>query len=1823
MPLTTPFILDVQLTPLPDGDEEYVAFGVSLLPGVNIKGYAETELKDRFIALKADLGGVKPPADPEDSADWDTIDQAYRAHLSELLCYSWDRASLRFVLTNGTVGLDSTAGELEIVPFDQVLELQSEKTVLRGLQRALYDGFDIGAQDVRLDRAYAIEGGVADLPHDGFLLGPFLAQTSRWPAPIPQTVLRTAFFLRAKRQNVERLRVTNDTLLHVVVGFENVDAVHEPSPQLTPLDDDNYAFVYAQPADARVSLNLRGLRIADVLDTTANDAVFLDVYRSLWLKSPVGEFAHEVADRDWHSRLHGAIETAGDIGLLLLEALRGVRDSATPPTDLKKQAPLWFRAALAALRDTAGPGLIAENAAYYLQGHAPLAAEIVDGSRDDEDLGAYDVFSELESTGDEEDIKQRIAMMHVLRWYVSGDFTLAAWIEQLRASVEPVREILPPDSDLDRIIKSESPAEWVVRLERIYDTVLEPEAHAALIMDQWHAALAAARKAGRSEVHDAEEFLALNEKFVIAHLAKIEIARLARRDAAMSLVADVVRWNETQPLRERLSARLAERERYRFSSTSRLKPRITDIQGINLNELQPELDRARALFADTAMNEILPPTEHRRPDAERQPLLLTLDTLNDDDDQDGKPDVNEFLRGYGSFVRWRHPATGKTGPWSYPMLGHVAILGWRDAIQIRNMNGTALESLGQKEAAAAHRVRDNVLRLDNNRWLHVPSAGIPAQYAANSDEPSTKIQLAVVPAEGAASFESAIPRLGFGLTYDFVPHAATREGGLPGEIAARLPYLWEPRADIGTWLDAQERLDKLYLRTVGVGPLRMEYVRKLNGADTAATPNSGPFDIDRHQPIALRAFDPDESIAAEQRAFVHTPKECVLLDGLPAHAKYDAWRAATVELRAPPCTADVYDAWLELDKNIQSNGDDWRKWQERMAVAEQCRSLVGLLSEEERAADGITPAMMAETLDDPAVEAIYVRWKSWRGGDDDFELVELVPVDSKIPKPADIPDWMTEAEVRVTLLKERARAAYRKVAVTMRIGQKAPGDKALIRDPLDPTRISLRVNPGELGEVELFPTVRDQYFTLHDRLHRLHEVVANTQRETVTDAGGVLWRLFTPERLRVEVATRDEIAPAQLYKHCRPRIAADGSIELWWDRNDVDIDGNPTADGREFSNVASVRAAVQAWRTAGKPLSTFPDSQLDLDELPASLNDVDPTSHAIVWDAEGFAERDDDATTAAPARQVAVMEKLAKIWSERATVPLKTRYMRFRISAQHRYAGLYRVALADPGVLLDVHAEVSHASEPVTAKWRRALRPGRWDTAVAHPAIKIVVPLTQPFESQERGTHASDLLVVLNEEWGTVAGLAESLEVFVDSVERDYSVGGQTVWKTREESSRDVMVSGKPLLAPVGSLAVIGPLGHTFDTDSREPLFVASSFIVQAPAGVEPWTLLKLAVRRVLLPELMEGYYDAPDADATTVDERYQRIALSAMTTPKLVLDATRLDEAGQGCISLQDISFAQGSATITVRVGGTQWAHAVVRGADETWTINHAGNLPDGALPVDWTRPAAGRLSLRYVAKRLKPRGTGTEPKAPRWEVAFYAQHGAERRWERLGHWRLDEPEDFTTGIVVESSAGVAVAHGSAACLQRFSAYVDADWNQVLPDADKVAIDNKPWSGSARTSSLRVRSLGDDIELVDPNGERFKPPYYHETPYERGKESQGLFHLLLVTRMTRTSDDTSSESVVGLFQYDRSAHLFRPDGGGVSFLKPSKIPNAELRASVLLVHADPRWTPRESTSETFWADQMSDGSTGATAPPRLVKDAKLRVLAITSRMLGDGGSEQ
>ena len=1807
------FNLTVELSPLPDPDTLYRSIGVTVL--VTAASDADpNELAARLAPIHAVVPGeTDVPATPDD-VRWPPIEDAVRKYLPELFPYLWKEKeqSVRLLgsqkdqarLIDCTI--DNPDALLLQVPAGAMLPASATATrraILRTL--LLSTGQMDPATAILALKTPAVDSEVV-VGALNFSWPAFVSQISHWAAPVPQAALNCTWILRIKATLFDAT-FPNDAAIGAVPRFTLPDGLqvgaYDPATvSFTQTQAGQFASMewdYALGAGAPVH-GLSSVLLSEPLwrnTCKATSPGFFDPYCSLWLGRQSSEGFGGMGQRDWQSELPPLIEDAGDITRRMID---GLRSWMTDRPDIRAVTPDIFKSVCASLSDLAGPGLFVSSAQQPIAGiyrgeHAPLAIELIYSDRDSAEGPAPDFWS-LSAPGAPPPNglspadHNRLAMIRALARHASTSLSTSDWIGLLRNTLPAVTYALPDFGQIAKIIQSEADEAALQRLETIYNAVLEPKNYTALLIAQWDAAAKGdpdAQQYMQERVHGAQDKL-------LARIGERDLARLARRDSALDLVSMAVRWPQNQAFassQDRLHSMIggalkSHAERRWGTSDPVVRPRLEPPDWVSTADsvtgvsewLLPELD-AVALLCARRLD-----SGAQVPDPQPTPLVMQFDTLNDGGDQGSEADISPWLRGYSALIRRALPDTQpQTETFHWPHLGNIELPIWTTdtakPFLLRDGNNQPIQTLDTVRPSISHGMRQVLLRVENRPWLFRRATGEPK--TENGDEGPAL--LTVIP-DSSGSSGSTIPRIGFGLEFEAFLFAVTRAGGMPDvlaqqlEAANRIPYLWNPAANLETVLagmKANYQRSHLYQRTVGINSPALALPPPPFPAQSALT----PFRLDRSLPLAIRSLDPDpvDDLGSKAGAPLPAP-ECVLLSkqGLPAGAAADlsSWQTVELSLTPPPCSWEVYDRWKTFDR-VRTPQAGWAAWLQRMEAAVRTQRL--LLSDPDSA---LPRGELSVPIHDPAVEACLIEWAPWRAAPDAAHprdgvqrmLVAFRPVTSSPPVP--LPLTSSGAVYDKALIGEIARAGCVPLRIQISVDEAGQHTQVLSGAGGAAPDVQVYLRGGELGELRVRSAVRADYISDRGRIATMMRPEGR-----FNDPVGSEWRLFGASRLRVEIATAVQITSEALYNHCRAWADTDGNSQLWWDRDEtVASQQGVMTSSPAFDNVAALQPSWQGWRWAGKPLAAFPHLQTQLDYLPVEMDAAHPTpvAHAVLWDAEGFAERAESSVTVEQARMMATRARRFAFWSKKLTLGGAPRYARFGIKALHRYAVVYEAALGKdaPGASFwEVSASLTaENSSKLNTRWRRALVPGHWEPKVPAPLIKLIVPLTRSFPisttNASQGATA-DLLVVLNEQWGQTGGLAETLEANIEPISRDYDNDDIVSASEHGADPIDTPVPDPPL-PQTNSVGVYGPIGHTFDIGAREPGFVAASFFVRTSEILSPFGFAKLQFRRVLLPEYMDGYFlPQPGIDpAASLENRYPRALLNPSGVPSL--DATTVAQWGEGQITLDGMTAQRGFASFPVQIefGAARWLFQLSLDAppagDASWSVERAAATPPEVVQGPWTSPplpldsynSLFPLSLRVVAKRIRDRDPETNTPAY-WEIALSVYTAvpavktgravnkndvATMEWRRIGALRLDEPASFTAGapfrLTFVSPPPFKVSHVAAQAAHRYSLYTDGEWAQALPDATKVSVNGKPWcdreSGELTLSCIadtvranRKRQLRlDAISGVPPNLSGWVG-----VPAGKGTRGQGLFHLLLVTRLVQSAAGGPTPVFVGLFK--------------------------------------------------------------------------------------------
>jgi hypothetical protein len=468
------------------------------------------------------------------------------------------------------------------------------------------------------------------------------------------------------------------------------------------------------------------------------------------------------------------------------------------------------------------------------------------------------------------------------------------------------------------------------------------------------------------------------------------------------------------------------------------------------------------------------------------------------------------------------------------------------------------------------------------------------------------------------------------------------------------------------------------------------------------------------------------------------------------------------------------------------------------------------------------PITVDLTIDDPATE--------------DLLYAELWPVfSSSSEKKTGL------AAIQRTLLTDfRKDLQSNPVTVTIGIGAANVAGS--------PSKLVVTVPEGEVWELRIHALVEDALYE-DDGKRRFHPALdAKLAKETLN---GKTYRLQPGYRMLVEVAT-DGLKDAD-----KERLWSALVPEALGSRIAVRLDTTKISTFAKWISRAEIRR--QAWRWNGRTIGPFP---FDVTKPDGVAQDgtpfVDPK--ILKWEAKAFADRE-DADCARSSAVIHLKNLQPLLYEEDRANDARALLYRFGVDVFSRYDGL---GVPTP----KLHAE--HSLEPkVTTPWRRLVHRCRWTEEVPKPRVKLVVPLTEardgdlpsatspstPCGLPAKPGGAAGLLVVLNEPWYEVGGLAEELLVELSRVQ-DPAPGFEDL----PEIGPDPILTGDGWKGGMDVQLAIGdqdgPIGHTFDTDSSAPLFVSTSFVLRPPIVKDPghkdidlsWSFAKVRFCRQLLP---------------------------------------------------------------------------------------------------------------------------------------------------------------------------------------------------------------------------------------------------------------------------------------------------------------------------------------------------------------------------------------
>ncbi len=671
-----------------------------------------------------------------------------------------------------------------------------------------------------------------------------------------------------------------------------------------------------------------------------------------------------------------------------------------------------------------------------------------------------------------------------------------------------------------------------------------------------------------------------------------------------------------------------------------------------------------------------------------------------------------------------------------------------------------------------------------------------------------------------------LPPLKFGQTYELAAFVIGNSGALPKELSDGHPAKLRDWAetfqpDFASAVSSPVRRMK-YLRRVRVakprfsvvgeigevGELRIQLPRipdqvfplagelKLKPASISGIPLPDPS-----EDMTFKGADPVVNAGAQNLPLLLLPN---LKIAKPTEFSFG--------LRKPATDLATWNRWLAKDQDAETGSNKPTEEKRKQVWADYHRKAP---KDPSRASDKDRKDI---SLDDPAVENFFV--------------AELVVMRSKIenaepikPQKVDIPAPPATGGVGL------AQSLPATVVCTL-------GEVSELRAV--GSQLTVTIGKGEVAELRIYVPVKAQWFD-DDNLRRFHKLSPSTEGTWQKYEG--TYYLFSPLRMLLEGATTDLPSSKELWDAIRP-VAVGGRLA-------VHLDRKAAGSLNKFDYVASVDLRRQLWRWQGRPLREFPartnDKQPEINELP--LETDTPATNAFLWDAEGFGDRGDDDYMLTRA-SLSTLDNSPVLFEDDRTQDRRALYYRFAVRAFTRYSGLLETLQKDASEFRDSSRDATSpgTTDPQNPRdnWKRFMLNCRWQEEVPKPQVKFVVPLTEAASAGDASkARLPGLLVVLNEGWYEVGGLAETL--VAEMQEADSPTGGAKL----PEFGPDPILTGDAWTGGTVKMDVSQPLGHTFDTDADAPLFVASSCLLSFPELpknlADKWSFAKLVFKRSLI----------------------------------------------------------------------------------------------------------------------------------------------------------------------------------------------------------------------------------------------------------------------------------------------------------------------------------------------------------------------------------------
>lgn len=848
-----------------------------------------------------------------------------------------------------------------------------------------------------------------------------------------------------------------------------------------------------------------------------------------------------------------------------------------------------------------------------------------------------------------------------------------------------------------------------------------------------------------------------------------------------------------------------------------------------------------ARHVDRLLERVFPDSPSHEEPRRTRGLTVQVDTIACDPGDNS--DFLERIQGVGLLMRRSQPAPT---PWLPLNVGKACLSGGRRETPAVLSDRVLVPS----RLTYRNGLRDVMLTYDNE------PLGIEGSLAATlaaglapgrvEGEPTMK-----EPDVRFFESDTEIPALAYGATYEILPFLVTNNGAVPEALAVEssdLPWGGTEKVKDSTLSSVKNEVRTVqYKRLTPVGPLRVENVQITPGRRRPFELPTVPAGVAlRARELPLMSWLPGEPRLNQKDSLAEDSLShqlpCLFLapQDMAEIAPVKVATSFSFGVRPPAVDLQTWDRFLALDFLRSAQDPQRQDPRRRQRVWESVHGLN--LQNLERSLDNAVDA----SLDDPAVTGLEAElWEMVPGNP--IQLIASQPV----PWPA-VPDREGDPAESESLPREQRDPAPIEIVVAPQAG-------------LVPLPSGLRVDVREGGLYRL---------TLRARL--------DPQKKERFEKGVEDAAATSPWHLAIEVAepffldqsSRDAMA-RWLWEHLTPDRQAAASGRLRATLGGWKYASGQPVEARLARHALRAELRHQMWGWRGRPPSPHPDLQPGASK---SLAAQEEQNRYLAWELANLGDRREF-----ECRRAAMLRRTE---NNQAGIPpyfdfdelLEAGGSLDRRAGHHRF-GVHLASRYEPILPAgkgSVEARDIGASE---SPWRSLFVPCRFRGQVPAPKVRLILPLTDHQRLQEDDVErdAPGWLVVLDEEWFAVGGLAESLVVEVlgalnpsvawtdgkppepqscPTDEADYCyhqmgpdpiVTGMDVLDLIEPAA-----AGKPeyraldaSLYEVRFDAIHGPAGHHRDITETTPHILASSFVVRPPRIFDRKTRQPLATKDV------------------------------------------------------------------------------------------------------------------------------------------------------------------------------------------------------------------------------------------------------------------------------------------------------------------------------------------------------------------------------------------